>query len=70
MKLLELDKDKFKKSEERGVSLFEYMELEELKSPERKNEMLDYIGTENFKYKLKQAIDAEATAERKAKWVS
>lgn len=31
--------------------------------------MLDYIGTENFKYKLKQAIDAEATAERKAKWV-
>lgn len=69
VKLLELDKDKFKKSEERGVSLFEYMELEKLKSPERKNEMLDYIGTENFKYKLKQAIDAEATAERKAKWV-
>ena len=59
VKLLELDKDKFKKSEERGVSLFEYMELDKLKSPERKNEMLDYIGTENFKYKLKQAIDAE-----------
>lgn len=56
VKLLELDKDKFKKSEERGVSLFEYMELEKLKSPERKNEMLDYIGTENFKYKLKQAM--------------
>lgn len=69
VKLLELDKDKFKKSEERGVTLFEYMELDKLKSPERKNEMLDYIGTENFKYKLKQAIDAEATAERKAKWV-
>ena len=69
VKLLELDKDKFKKSEERGVSLFEYMELDKLKSPERKNEMLDYIGTENFKYKLKQAIDAEATDERKAKWV-
>lgn len=69
VKLLELDKDKFKKSEERGVSLFEYMELDKLKSPQRKNEMLDYIGTENFKYKLKQAIDAEATEERKAKWV-
>lgn len=69
VKLLELDKDKFKKSEERGVSLFEYMELDKLKSPERKNEMLDYIGTENFKYKLKQAIDAEADDERKAKWV-
>ena len=69
VKLLDLDKDKFKKSEERGVSLFEYMELDKLKSPERKNEMLDYIGTENFKYKLKQAVDAEAADERKAKWV-
>ena len=57
VKLLELDKDKFKKSEERGVTLFEYMELDKLKSPERKNEMLDYIGTENYKYNLKQAIE-------------
>lgn len=69
VKLLELDKDKFKKSEERGVSLFEYMELDKLKSPERKNEMLDYIGTENFKYKLKQAINDEAAEARKALWV-
>lgn len=69
VKLLELDKDKFKKSEERGVSLFEYMELDKLKSQERKNEMLDYIGTENFKYKLKQAINDEAAEARKALWV-
>ena len=69
VKLPELDKDKFKKSEERGVSLFEYMELDKLKSPERKNEMLDFIGTDNFKYKLKQAIDAEAADERRASWV-
>ena len=69
VKLLELDKEKFKKSEKRGVSLFEYMELDKLKSPERKNQMLDFIGTENFKYKLKQAIDAEATEERRASWV-
>lgn len=69
VKLLELDKDKFKKSEERGASLFDYMELDKLKSPERKNEMLDYIGTENFKYNLKRAIEAEAQDERKAKWV-
>ena len=69
VKLLELDKDKFKKSEGRGASLYDYMELDKLKSPKRKNEMLDYIGTENFKYKLKQAIDAEAAEERKAAWV-
>ena len=45
------------------------MELDKLKSPQRKNEILEYIGTENFKYKLKQAIDAEATEERRASWV-
>ena len=33
------------------------------------NEMLDFIGTDNFKYKLKQAIDAEAADERRASWV-
>ena len=49
--------------------MFDYMELDKLKSPQRKNEMLDYIGTENFKYKLKQAIDAEAAEERRASWV-
>ena len=69
VKLLELDQEKFKKSEERGVSLYEYMELDKLKSQERKNEMLDYIGTENFKYKLKQAIDAEAAEERRQAWI-
>ena len=42
------------------------MELDKLKSQERKNEMLDYIGTENFKYKLKQAINDEAAEARKA----
>ena len=70
VKLLELDKDKFKKSEERGATLFDYMELDKLKSPERKNEVLDYIGTDDFKYKLKQAIDKEATEERKKQWVT
>lgn len=69
VKLLELDQEKFKKSEERGVSLYEYMELDKLKSQERKNEMLDYIGTENFKYKLKQAIDAEAAEEKRQAWI-
>lgn len=68
VKLLELDKDKFKKSEERGVSLFEYMELDKLKSPERKNAMLDFIGTENFKFKLKQAVEEEKDEERKEQW--
>ena len=70
VKLLELDKDKFKKSEERGATLFDYMELDKLKSPERKNEVLDYIGTDDFKYKLKQAIDREEKEARKKQWAT
>lgn len=69
VKLLELDREKFKQSEKRGATLFDYMELDKLKSPERKNEMLEYIGTENFKYKLKKAIDEEAAEEKKAAWI-
>lgn len=69
VKLLDLDKDKFKKSEERGVSLFDYMELDKLKSPERKNAMLDHIGTENFRFQLKKALQEEEAEERKAKWI-
>ncbi len=66
VKLLELDKDKFKKSEERGATLFDYMELDKIKDIDRKNAVLDFIGTENFKYKLRQAIDAEKTEEKLA----
>lgn len=66
VKLLELDKEKFKKSEERGATLFDYMELDKIKDIDRKNAVLDFIGTENFKYKLRQAIDAEKSEEKPA----
>ena len=64
VKLLELDKEKFKKSEERGATLFDYVELDKIKDIDRKNAVLEFIGTENFKYKLRQAIDAEKAAEK------
>lgn len=59
IKLLDLDEEKFKKSEARNVSLFEYMELDKIKNIELKNKLLDTIGTENFNYELKRAIDQE-----------
>lgn len=68
VKLLELDQEKFKKSEARGANLFDYMELDKIKSVERKNEVLEHIGTDNFKYKLRQAIDAEEREARLEKW--
>ncbi len=61
VKLLELDQEKFKASEERNVSLMDYMELEKIESIELRNEVLDSIGTSNFKNELYQAIDKEKT---------
>lgn len=59
IKLLELDEDKFKKSEARNVSLFEYMELDKIKDIDLKNKVLDSIGTANFNNELKKAIEQE-----------
>lgn len=70
VKMLELDPEKFKASGARGATIWEYTELEKIKSIDRKNEVLEHIGTDNFKYKLKQAIDAEAAEARRAEWIT
>ncbi len=59
VKLLDLDEKKFKASEARGASLFDYMELDKIKSIELKNKILEFAGTDNFKAELKRAIDKE-----------
>lgn len=63
VKLLELDEDKFKASETRNVSLFEYMELDKIKSVELKNKVLDSVGTANFNNELQRAINQEEKQE-------
>ena len=63
IKLLELDEEKFKKSESRGVTLFEYMELDKIKDIDLKNKVLDSIGTANFNNELQKAIEKEETKE-------
>lgn len=62
VKLLELDPKKFKASESRGATLFDYMELDKVESPETKNKLLDVIGTPNFRNKLQNAIENEKHA--------
>lgn len=59
VKLLELDQQKFKASVERGAMLQDYAELEKIEDPELKNNVLDAIGTNNFRMTLKNAIDEE-----------
>lgn len=57
VKLMRLDKDKFKKAEQRGATLSDYLKLNEIKDPQRRNSVLDTIGTPNFHSSLKVALD-------------
>jgi len=65
MRLLELDPEKFKESANRNVTLMEYAELEQIEDIELRNKVLDSIGTPNFKYELKRAIEQE----QKERWL-
>ena len=68
VKLLELDAEKFRKSEKRGATLKDYMELEKIEDPELKNRALDAIGTANFRNELKSALDMDKHRKRQAGW--
>lgn len=59
VKLLDLDREKFKESESRNVTLQEYASLEQIKDLELRNEVLEYAGTSNFNNQLKKAIESE-----------
>lgn len=59
VKLLDLDREKFKESESRNVTLQEYASLEQIKDLELRNEVLEHAGTSNFNNQLKKAIESE-----------
>lgn len=67
VKLLDLDKDKFKSSVERGATLKDYEELDKITDVSLKNTVLDSIGTSNFQWNLKDAIRKEEIQNSKAK---
>lgn len=65
VKLLSLDKEKFKAAEARGATLEDYAELDKISDPGLKNEALDAIGTPNFKWAVKSAVDKEKSAAKR-----
>ena len=64
VKLLDLNKEKFKKAEKRGGTMTDYLKLTEIQDPERRDKVLDTIGTANFNASLKDALAEEAFLER------
>lgn len=63
VKLLELDKKKFHRAEERGATLTDYLKLNEIKDPVRRNTVLDAIGTPDFNQSFKAAINHQKDME-------
>lgn len=60
VKLLELNKDRFRASEARGASIMDYADLDKINDINLKNEVLLSMGTPNFRYELNRAIKSEA----------
>lgn len=68
-KLLDLDAEKFKKSAERGATLSDYVKLEQIEDLNLRNEVLEYLGTGDFTWKLNNAISTEKRKKTKARWI-
>lgn len=60
VKLMQLDKDKFQKAEQRGGTLTDYLKLNMIQDPDERNKVLDSIGTANFQNNLKNALDEQS----------
>ncbi len=67
--LTKLDQKKLEESLVRGGTLSDYAELEKIRDEKKKNKLLEYIGTSNFKWQLESAIEEQELPERKTELI-
>lgn len=65
IKLNDLDKQKLQEASMRGGRIEDYIALEKIKDPKAKAQLLDSVGTNNFKWALDRAIEEQEKPERK-----
>ncbi len=58
-KLLVLDKDKFYDSQSKNVTLEDYIRVSEIEDEATRNRVFGFIGTNNFEYEVKKAIEKQ-----------
>ena len=63
LKLNELDPELLKEKSAKPISINDYIKLEQIKDPKLKNEALGAIGTTNFDYMVKHAVQQEVANE-------
>lgn len=59
VRLCKLDKEKMQAAQARQISMADYDRLFEIEDSDRRNKLLDSIGTKNFNWDLKNALSAE-----------
>ena len=64
VKLLDLDKEKFRQSVERGATLSDYIELEKIEDVDLKNSVLEAIGTANLNGNCRVPLIRQANKNR------
>ena len=68
LKLMKLDQQKLKNKMSSGATLQDYIKLDEIQDDDRRNKVLDTIGTVNFHAELKKALATEAIERKVAQW--
>lgn len=69
LKLTSLNKETFEKTQDREVTLMDYLAVAELKSQEHRDFVLPLIGTKEFAYELQKAKQMEKNAEEKERFM-
>ena len=69
VKLLELDPEEFRKSQERQVTLADYIELEKIKDKEQRSKVLKSAGTSNFKWELESCLRHQRQEKITKEWL-
>lgn len=67
LNLLKLDHDKFKIGVQRGATLQDYIDLEQIENEIDKNKLLEYIGTDEFRYELNMVLGNQKREKLKKK---
>ena len=69
LKLLELDPEEFRKSQERQVTLSDYIELEKIEDKEQRSKVLKSAGTSNFKWELESCLRHQRQEKITKEWL-
>ena len=69
VKLLELDKTEFEKSQERQVTLADYIKLEKIEDKEQRSKVLKSAGTSNFEWELESCLRHQRQEKITREWL-